>query len=221
MAALPTRELKIGKIIDKTLAVLELTAGPALIFVLVLTAINAPITYASVGSLDPLRLAGGELLKTVVGFVCGFFLLVAMVRRTGLQSRTDQDVFLPYLGMSLLSMLAVMLGMIAIVLPGLFLMTRWSIAQPLLVAQGGGAMASLGESWDRTRGNEFPIFAAAFVVLLLPIAVIIAAGSFFGEGSLAGLVVTQLATSAISMVLLAMGTALYGLIVGKGAAATV
>jgi hypothetical protein len=221
MANLPTRDLKIGKIIDKTLGVLELNAVPALIFVLVLAAASLPITYVSVGTTAPLNVAGGQLLQSVIGIVCSYFLLIAMVRRTGLQSPTGEDVFLPYLGMSILSALAVTLGVIALVLPGLFLMVRWSIAQPLIVTRGGGVMASLGESWERTRGNEFPIFVAALALLVPAIAVIIAVRAFFEEGNLVGMAVSQLASSAISAVFLAMSVALYGLIVGGGSEASV
>lgn len=214
MAIPAPRDLKIGKIIDKTLAVLELNMVPALIFVVALTAANLPITYVSTGSLDPLTLAGGQVLNSVVGIVCGYFLLVAMLRRTGLQSRTGGDVFLPYLGMSLLAGIAVGLGFIAIVLPGLFLMARWMIAGPLMVARGDGVMASLGESWNRTRGNELSIIAAALALVLIPVAVIIAARVFFEDGDLVGMVVSQIGSSAISAVVAAMGVALYGLIVG-------
>jgi hypothetical protein len=214
MAISPARELKIGKIIDDTLGVLEKGAMPALIFVLVLTAASLPITYASVGSTAALNVAGGQLLQSVVGIVCSYFLLVVLMRRTGLQSPTGEDVFLPYIGMSLLSALAVTLGMIALILPGLYLMVRWIIAQPVIVARGGGVMASLGESWERTRGNEFPIFVAALAVVVPLIAVIIAVSVFFEEGNLVGMVVSQIATSGISAVFLAMSVALYGLIVG-------
>jgi hypothetical protein len=218
MATLPTRELKIGKIVDKALGVLELNAVPALIFVIVLTVLSLPITYATVGSTAPLQVAGGQLLQSAIGIVCGYFLLVTMVRRTGLQSRTEDDMFLPYLGLSILSTLAVMLGMIALVIPGLFLMIRWSIAQPLIVARGGGVMATLGESWERTRGSEFSIFVATVAMLLPLIAVLIAAGAFFEEGNLVGMVVSQLATSGISLVYPATGVAICGLILSREAA---
>jgi len=218
MAISPARELKIGKIIDKTLGVLEVSAMPAAIFVLVLTAASLPITYVSVISKAPLTAAGGQLLQTVVGIVCSYFLLVVMVRRTGLQSRTGEDVFLPYIGLSILSALAVMLGVLALILPGLFLMVRWSIAQPVLLARGGGVMASLGESWERTRGNEFPIFVAALALLVPALAVIIAVSVFFEETSLVRMAVSQIASSAISAVFLGMGVALYGLIVGASEA---
>ncbi len=220
MVMLSSRELKIGAIIDKTLGVLEANAVPALIFVVALAAVGLPITYFSVGSTAPLQVAGGQLLRTAISVVLGYFMLVTMLRRTGLQARDSDDTFLPFVGLSILSSLAVMLGMIALIIPGLILIARWSIAQPLLVAQGTGVMASLGESWARTRGNEFSILAAALALALLPIAVIIAVRMLFEQDHLVGMVVAEIASGAISLVLMAMGVALYGLIMGREAETT-
>lgn len=216
MASLAPRELKIRKIIDKTLGVIEINAVAALVFVLVLAALGTAITFGSASS-APLQVAGGQLLRSVMGMVCGYFLLVAMMRRLNL-SQAGADVLLPYLGLSVLYSLGVMLGMIAIILPGLFLMTRWSIAQPLLVARGGGVKASFGESWDRTKGNEISIFVGALALAVIPIALMIAASMFFEKDDLVGIVVSEIATSGISLIYLAMGVALYGLLVGGGPA---
>jgi len=218
MATLATRELKIGKIIDKTLGVIERNAGPALIFVVVLTALCVPISYFAVGSTSPLRLAGGELLKAAAGIVCAYFLLVAMMRRTGLYSRTGGDAFLPYIGLSILYALGVMVGVIALVIPGLLVMARWSIAQPLLIGGGFGVTEALGASWDRTRGSEFSIIVAGLALLIPVIAVAIAVSVFLEEGDPVRMVVSQLASSAGTVASLSMGVALYGLIIGGGAA---
>src|SRR5687768_17293947 len=146
MASLATRELKVGKIVDKTLGVLERSALPAAIFVLVVTPLSVAITYFTFGSTSVMRIVGAEFLRSAFSIVCSYFLLIQMVRRTGLRSRTDEEAFLPFIGLSLLSALGVMLGMIAFVIPGLFVMARWSIAQPLLIASGTGVMASLRDS---------------------------------------------------------------------------
>jgi hypothetical protein len=215
MATAPPRRLKAGTIIDKTLGVLELNAVPAAIYVVALTILCVPVTWYGVGSLNPLRLLGGQLLNAAAGIVCAYFLLVAMLRRTGLYARTEGDAFLPYIGLSILSTLGVMLGMIAIIIPGLFILARWSIAQPLLVGRGNGVMAALGESWERTKDKEFQILGAMFAIAVLPIAVMIAVRVFLGEENVAGMVITQVASSALSAALLAWGVALYGLIVGK------
>ncbi len=216
----PPRDLKIGKIIDKTLAVLELNAVPALIFVLALTAANLPITYVSTGSMDPMNIAGGQVLGSIVGIVCGYFLLVAMVRRTGLQAHGEGDTFFPYIGMALLSGIAVMLGFIAIILPGLFLMARWIIAGPLVVGRGHGVMKSLGESWERTRGSEVSIIVAALALVLIPLAATIAVSFLFEPDDLVGMTVSQIASSVISLVVAAMSVAIYGMIVGGAAEAS-
>ena len=214
MAIAAPRDLKIGKIIDKTLGVVERTALPALIFVIVVTALCAPITWFTVGSLSPSRLAGGELLKAVIGIVAAYFLIVPMLRRAGLHTRSDADAFLPFIGLSVLSALGVLLGFIAFIIPGLFVMARWSIAQPLLVGRGTGVMESLGESWERTRGNEFSIIVAALALALAPIVVMIATAVFFEDSNPVRIVVTQLASSAMSAIFLGMGVAIYGLMMG-------
>lgn len=214
MATPPTRELKTGKLIDKALAVLERSAVPALIFVVALTVLCVPITYLTVGSTSFTRLAGAELLRTALVIVCSYFLLVAMLRRTGLHPEGDEDSFLPFIGLSILSALAIMLGVLVFILPGIFMMVRWSMAQPLLVAGQNGVMKSLGESWERTRGNEFQIIGAALALLLPLIAIGIAMMVFFEQTDPVRMVVSQLASSASTVVFLSMAVALYGLIVG-------
>ena len=219
MASLATRELKIGKIVDKTLGVLERCALPAALFVVVVTALSVAISYLTFGSTSVMRLLGGEFLKSAIGIVGSYFLLIQMVRRTGLRSRTDEEAFLPFIGLSLLSALGVMLGMIAFVIPGLFVMARWSIAQPLLIASGTGVMASLRESWERTRGNEFQIIVAGLALVVLLMAVGIASAVLFEQGDPVRMALSQLASTASSVVLLAMGVALYGIMLGSAAAA--
>jgi len=211
MASLPAREMKIGKIVDKTLGVLEANAVPALIFLVVLTALSVPVNYFAAGSLSFTRLVGAQLLTAAFGTVCGYFLLVAMLRRTGLLTQTSEDAFLPYIGLSVLSSLGVLLGVLALVLPGLFIMARWIVAGPILVAGGNGVMASLGESWERTRGSEFQIIGAGLALGLVLIAGGIAVSVFLEAESLPRIIVAQVLSSAASVMFLALGVTLYGI----------
>ena len=222
MATVAPRELKIGAIIDKTLGVLERAAVPALIYFAALTVINCAITYFTLAMIAPLQALAIGLLKMVVGIVAGYLLLDAMVRKTGLRSGKGQDTFLTFFGLSLLSGVAVLVGMLLLIIPGLFLIARWSIAQPLVVARGDGVMQAFGESWERTRGNEFQILIAMLALLVTFIAIVIAGTALFEKTDIIGIVVGQIGSSAMSAVSLAMGVALYGLIVGaqKDVAAT-
>ena len=200
MATQISRQLKVGTIIDKALAVVELNAKPVLVFVAVFTAVNIAITYMSLSLTAITEQAGVGLAKFAVAITAAYLLLDTMVRRTGLRTRTSADVFFPFIGLSILYILGVYAGFIALVLPGLVVMARWSIAQPLLVARGEGVTKSLGESWERTRGNEFPILVAAFALILPLIAILIACSALFEKENLIGIVVTQIATSATSIV---------------------
>ena len=218
MAIAAQRELKIGAIIDKTLAVLERAAAPALIFVVVLTAINGTIDYFTWDAAPMSQLAATPL-RIAIGVFFSFQLLKIMVDKTGLNSRGDADVFLPYFGLSVLYGLAVILGLMLLVIPALFLVARWCLAQPLVVAQGRGVMKAFGESWERTSGNDFPIIVAVLLFFLVPMAISIAAGLMFPKGTLLGITISQLFGTIASLLSLSMGVALYGMLIGAPKAA--
>ena len=218
MAIAAQRELKIGAIIDKTLAVLERAAAPALIFVVVLTAINGTIDYFTWDAAPMSQLAATPL-RIAIGVFFSFQLLKIMVDKTGLNSRGDADVFLPYFGLSLLYGLAVIVGLMLLVIPALFLVARWCLAQPLVVAQGRGVMKAFGESWERTSGNDFPIIVAVLLFFLVPMAISIAAGLMFPKGTLLGITISQLFGTMASLLSLSMGVALYGMLIGAPKAA--
>ncbi len=215
----PPRQLKIGTIIDKTLGVAEHGAVAAAIYVVGLTLVNAAITYFTV-AMGPIEQLGVALVKFVVGVTAAYLLLDALMRKTGLRSRGDEDVFFAYFGLSILYTLGVMAGLIAIILPGLVIMARWSLAQPMMIARGGGAMRALGESWERTKGNEFQIIVAVLALFVVPIAAVIASRVMFDPADPVGIGVTELVSSAMSALGLSMGVALFGLMEGHRAAAT-
>jgi hypothetical protein len=214
MASVAPRNLKVGTIIDKTLAVVERAAMPALIYFIALTVLDGAVGYFGLTMTAPLQAVAFALLKGLIGIVCAYLLIDAMVGRTGLRSRGEGDMFLPYFGLSILYTLGVLAGFILIIFPGLFIMARWSIAQPLLVARGDGIMASLGESWERTKDNEFQILAALLAFLVPTIAISLLCTFMLGRASLAGMIISQIASSASSVLALAMGVALYGLVIG-------
>lgn len=213
------RGLKVGTIIDKTLGVLELGAVPVLLYLVVISALGGTVTYFTQNTTAPLEALGAWLVTFVVSISAAYLLIDALVRRTGLRTRTEADVFVPYIGLSILYTLGVLAGFILIILPGLWIMARWIIAQPLLVARGAGIKEALGESWEATNGAEFSIIGAALALAVAPVAVMIAGAMVFESTSPAGVGVSQLASTAISVLLMAMGVAIYGLIESRNAAA--
>mgnify|MGYP001555385440 CR=1 FL=1 len=212
MATAAPRNLTVGTILDKMFAVIERSMAASLIYFVVLGALNVALGYYTLGVIAPLPVLGSAALKFVIGVIAAFFVLDAMVGNTGLRSRTDGDVFLSYLVLSVIYTICLVLGFIVIVLPGLYIMARWIIAQPLLVARGGSPMKALGESWERTKDKEFPILLALLVVLVPVIAITIVCTLMLGRDNLTGMIISQLTSSAGGVLALAMGVAILGLL---------
>ena len=217
----PPRSLKIGAIIDKTLGVIERNVTPVLVYIAGLTAINGAIAYFT---RDMTRVTDALVLGIAgiaVGIVAAYLLLETVIQRTGLRSRTREDTFLPFCAMSILATLGVIAGFILLIIPGLVIMARWLLAGPLVIARGDGAKQALGESWERTRGAEFSILIALLALVIGPIAVMIAGGLLFEPTDPVGIGISQLASSAMNAVIQMTGVALYAMMVGTPATASV
>jgi hypothetical protein len=67
----------------------------------------------------------------------------------------------------ILAGVGIAVGLIALVVPGLFLLTRWSVVTPVVVLEKLGAMDALRRSWELVRGNGWTVFGVVVVTLLL------------------------------------------------------
>ncbi len=83
----------------------------------------------------------------------------------------------PLFLVSLLVGLAVGFGVVLLVVPGLLLMTRWSVALQTQLAENTGVMASMGRSAELTRGRRWAVFG---LLLLYVVALGIAEVVVFG-----------------------------------------
>lgn len=68
-----------------------------------------------------------------------------------------------YIGASFVSGLGILLGLVLLVLPGLFLIGRWSLYLIIQQAEGASAMESLRRSWDLTERD----WLAATIILII------------------------------------------------------
>jgi hypothetical protein len=214
MPVAPPRELKAGTIIDATLGVLERCAVPFLLFIGALTALNGAVGYYGLEYTSVMQ----QVLKGVVGFTVGvaaaYFLYEAVLARTGLRSRQSDDAFLPFIGLAVITTLAIMVGLIALVIPGLYLIARWSIAAPVLMIDGKGPIKAMQDSWERTKGSDFSILVAVLLFYGVPTLASIAAGYVFGPEDPLGIGLSQLASAVASALGVAMAVGIYGRLVG-------
>jgi hypothetical protein len=84
---------------------------------------------------------------------------------------------LPILGLAICYILAVGLGSILLIVPGLILMTMWFVSLPACVVEKLGPLGSLGRSRRLTQGHRWKIFG----ILLLLLVVSFIGGAMIGE----------------------------------------
>jgi hypothetical protein len=70
----------------------------------------------------------------------------------------------------ILAGLAIALGLVLLIIPGLFLLSRWFLITPAIVLENRSAGESFSRSWELTRGHVLP--ALGLVVLTLLIAIV-------------------------------------------------
>ncbi len=75
------------------------------------------------------------------------------------------------------------IGFVFLIVPGLFLVTIWSVAAPVVVLERPGGLGALGRSRELVRGNGWQVFG---VILILVIGVAVVGGVIDVVASAAG-----------------------------------
>jgi hypothetical protein len=84
-------------------------------------------------------------------------------------------VLLPLVGLAIVAGIGIAIGFVLIIIPGLILLTIWSVAAPVMVIEHPGVFAALGRSRDLVRGYGWPVFGAIVLAALIDVAVNIVA----------------------------------------------
>src|SRR6266496_1556620 len=59
--------------------------------------------------------------------------------------------------------IGIVLGLILLIIPGLYLLTRWSLIPAVIVIEKRSAGESFGRSWELTRGHGWTVFGSLIV----------------------------------------------------------
>ena len=84
-------------------------------------------------------------------------------------------VLVPLIAVSILAGLGIGIGFVLLIVPGLVLLTFWSVAAPVVVIERPGVFGAFGRSRELVRGYGWPVFGTVVLVFLLVIAASIAA----------------------------------------------
>src|SRR5215831_412747 len=140
-----------------------------------------------------LSLAGnaGLIIGGIVSFIASFVVQTSLIKAVQdvRDGRVDLDLgetvraALPYLwpvvGASILAGIAITIGFILLIVPGLILLTFWSLIVPFIVVGGSGVFDSFGNSWRTVRGYAWRVFGTYVLVWLILIAFGIVLGLIF------------------------------------------
>jgi hypothetical protein len=123
--------------------------------------------------------AVGLLLAAVVSIVAAFLLQAALVKavedvrdgRVDLNLGATLQAARPSVGTvalaSILAGLAIALGLILLIVPGLYLLTIWAVIVPVIVLERTGVGGSFGRSQQLVRGHGWHVFGTLVTVFLL------------------------------------------------------
>jgi len=141
-----------------------------------------------------LALAGGTvgaLLGSLVEIVAAFLLQATLVKAVQdvRDGRVDMSLgetvraAAPYIGSvalaSILAGIAIVIGLILIIVPGLYLITIWAVIVPVIVIEGAGALDSFGRSHQLVRGRGWHVFGTLVVVYVILLVVDLVLGLIF------------------------------------------
>ena len=146
---------------------------PAALLVFVPVAILSGLIYAGdVGIL-------GVLIVAAIGTIATYWFqgMVVEAARDILDGRRDHTVgslvraatpvIGPLLVAGILAGLAIGIGLVLLIVPGLFLLTIWAVLAPVIVIERKDAISSFGRSRELVRGHGWQVFSVIVVLFLL------------------------------------------------------
>ena len=176
------REAGFAGFLGETFALLGDAGRNVIIFVIVVGGLNAAAfltggyppsgNIGSIGGgfiqtleMGPVAVVVG-VLSAIVFIAASYFLIAQYLEARGLLRDRETRIW-AYAGLTILSVLGMMVGFLLLVEPGLILLTRWSASSGFLIGARSGIVESLSASWNATRGYGWAIFFAGFVMLII------------------------------------------------------
>jgi hypothetical protein len=222
----PAGRVRVGDVIGETFSIYGQNAG-ALIG-------SALLVFVVVGLISGiLQSIGGIVLLIVAGIVrmsgialyAGFVVKLVQDVRDGRRDETMGELFsaaapaiFPLIGFGILFGIGVAFGLALLVVPGLILLTFWSVGAAAIVAERAGVIEAFGRSWNLVRGDAWPVFGTLLVVLLIVLVIWFVLGAIATPIGDAAIVVAAILSNAITAPIFALATAVMFFDLGGGEA---
>jgi hypothetical protein len=220
------RRIDVGGVIRRVLDIYVAQASvlmPAAAVVFVFTGIVASLLVVASPGLALVALLIDLVASTLfTGMVVELVADVQDGRRDSSPGQLLQAVT-PVLGplilVGIIAAIGILIGFFLIIIPGLFLITIWSVVAPVVVLENPGAFAALSRSRELVRGNGWQVFGVIFVLyIVVGIVAFIIEAIADSAGSGAGIVVrviigvltAPLASLAAAVLYFELGGAAHG-----------
>lgn len=201
------RQIEIGSVLGETFSIYGRNVGPLLgvaIALYLAIAIIAGLGFAASGLLGLILF----VVLTVVGVTLygGFVVRLVEDVRDGRRDSTVGELIqaampaVPTLiGNGFLKAIAVAIGFVLLIVPGLILLTIWAVTGPAIVVERRGAIEAFGRSLELVRGQAWAVFAIILLTFLVTQLVTYLLGAIGdGVGDTVGYTIFQAIAGAIT-----------------------
>jgi hypothetical protein len=133
----------------------------------------------------------GTIIAAIIDIFATFLIQAALVKAVQdvRDGQVDMDLrqtvkaaapfVLPVAAASIMAGIGIVIGFAIVIVPGLILLTFWSLIVPAIVIGGAGVFESFGRSWRTVRGFAWPVFGTFVLVFLIWVAFRIVLGLVF------------------------------------------
>jgi hypothetical protein len=183
------RRVSIGRVFQRAFSTIAhnplVVLGLALVLGALPSALFSYVTRSMAGP-NAVRLANGDMTKLwgamffswIVGVVISAIVQAALTRAIVAENEGHRAtfgdciaaglrVFLPLIVVGLIYGVAIGLGFILLVVPGILLMVMWSVAAPSVVVERDGILQSFSRSMELTKGHRWKILGLFLVLLVI------------------------------------------------------
>ena len=219
----PPHRLDVGRVISETFSIYGKHAGVLLGGAVVIFGIIGIINgflYDEGGFIFTLIIQILNLIGTAI--FTGMVVKVVQAERQG-QVTSVGEMFESVTGVlgilvvnSVLKGIAVGIGLILLIVPGIFLATIWAVTAPAIVVERVGIIDAFTRSWELVQGNFWPVLGAYVLGFLIVIGVSIVASAIGIAIGLAGLIILIIIAGILTAPVLALISAILFFDLGGG-----
>lgn len=133
---------------------------------------------------DRMGSGGLETIFGLISFIVDSFMTLGFIAillnhvtaELSFFTQTSWEMTLKYIVATILFFLGVGIGLLLLIIPGIFLMIRWGMYPFLMVDKGLGPIEALKTSWHMTRGHGWNLFLFYVLAMLISVLGLIALG---------------------------------------------